>query len=97
LRKLKQELPKEFRLAGLLFEHRGAHGVTRPTKSRKVAKSLSDYDGKRHFARPTASFQSILVGHYEAKNYCSQAKFARGVQFMSARETFRSNAAMPNE
>ena len=53
LRKLKQKLPKEFASAALPFKRRGAHGVTRPTKSRKIAQSLSDYGAKRDFARTT--------------------------------------------
>jgi bifunctional non-homologous end joining protein LigD len=52
LRKLKQKLPKEF-ASTALREHRGSHGVTRPTRSRRIAKSLSDYDAKRHFAVTT--------------------------------------------
>ena len=44
LRKLKQTLPKEFVSAA-------AGGVTRPVTSRRIAKSLSDYDAKRHFNR----------------------------------------------
>src|SRR5438874_9343843 len=40
LRKLKQKLPKEF-------------GSAAPAKPRRIPKSLSDYDAKRHFARTT--------------------------------------------
>src|SRR5205814_10680099 len=53
LRKLKQNLPKEFASAAAHFKHGGTHGVTRPTKSREVAQSLSDYGAKRDFARTT--------------------------------------------
>jgi bifunctional non-homologous end joining protein LigD len=53
LRKLKQKLPKEFASAAPSFEHREAQRLTRPAKSRKFAKSLSNYDAKRHFARTT--------------------------------------------
>jgi bifunctional non-homologous end joining protein LigD len=52
LRKLKQKLPKEFASAALP-EQRGAHGATRPTKARRITKSLSEYDAKRHFALTT--------------------------------------------
>ncbi len=52
LRKLKQKLPKEFASAALP-EHRSAHGMTRPTRSRRIPKSLSDYNAKRHFALTT--------------------------------------------
>jgi len=42
LRKLKQKLPKEF--ASTALPNR------RPSKSRRILKSLSEYDAKRHFA-----------------------------------------------
>jgi bifunctional non-homologous end joining protein LigD len=48
LRKLKQKLPREFASAALP-QYRSVHRVTRPTKSRRLLKSLSEYDAKRHF------------------------------------------------
>jgi bifunctional non-homologous end joining protein LigD len=53
LKKLKQKLPKEFESAAPLLKDRGAHRVTRPRKSAEIAKSLSEYDAKRHFTRTT--------------------------------------------